>query len=43
MDLFMNIRDLMRYPIAIVSPEANALDAVNRMAAEKRGQYAGDQ
>lgn len=33
----MNIRDLMRYPIAIVSPEANALEAVKRMAAEKRG------
>ena len=35
--LFMNIRDLMRYPIDIVSPEANALEAVKRMAAEKRG------
>jgi CBS domain-containing protein len=33
----MKIRDLMSYPIATVRPEATVLEAVKRMAAEKKG------
>jgi CBS domain-containing protein len=33
----MKVRDLMSYPIATVPPEATVLDAIKRMAAEKKG------
>ena len=33
----MKVRDLMSYPIATVRPEATVLEAVKRMAAEKKG------
>jgi len=33
----MKVRDLMSYPIATVRPEAMVLEAVKRMAAEKKG------
>ena len=33
----MKVRDLMSYPIATVRPEATALVAIKRMAAEKKG------
>ncbi|MFZ2471808.1 MAG: CBS domain-containing protein [Methanothrix sp.] len=33
----MKVRDLMSYPIATVRPEATVLEAIKRMAAEKRG------
>lgn len=33
----MKVRDLMSYPIATVRPESTVLDAVRRMAAEKKG------
>ena len=33
----MKVRDLMSYPIATVRPEATVLEAVRRMAAEKKG------
>jgi len=33
----MKVRDLMSYPIATVPPEALVLDAIKRMAAEKKG------
>ncbi len=33
----MKVRDLMSYPIATVRPQATVLDAVKRMAAEKKG------
>jgi CBS domain-containing protein len=35
--LFMKVRDLMSYPIATVRPESTVLEAVRRMAAEKKG------
>jgi CBS domain-containing protein len=33
----MKVRDLMSYPIATVRPEATVLEAVLRMATEKKG------
>jgi len=33
----MKVRDLMSYPIATVRPEATVLEAIKRMAAEKKG------
>ncbi len=33
----MKVRDLMSYPIDTVPPEATVLEAVKRMAAEKKG------
>jgi CBS domain-containing protein len=33
----MKVRDLMSYPIATVRPEATVLEAVKRMAEEKKG------
>ncbi len=33
----MKVRDLMSYPIATVPPEATVLEAVKRMATEKKG------
>ena len=33
----MKVRDLMSYPIATVRPQATVLEAVKRMAAEKKG------
>lgn len=33
----MKVRDLMSYPIATVCPESTVLEAVRRMAAEKKG------
>ena len=33
----MKVRDLMRYPIATVTPEATVLEAIKRMVAEKKG------
>jgi CBS domain-containing protein len=33
----MKVRDLMSYPIATVLPEATVLEAIKRMAAEKKG------
>jgi CBS domain-containing protein len=33
----MKVRDLMSYPIATVRPEATVLEAIKRMATEKRG------
>ena len=33
----MKVRDLMSYPIATVTPNATVLEAINRMAGEKKG------
>ena len=33
----MKVRELMSYPIATVRPQATVLEAVKRMAAEKKG------
>jgi CBS domain-containing protein len=33
----MKVRDLMSYPIATVRPEAKVLEAIKRMAADKKG------
>jgi len=33
----MKVRDLMSYPIATVRPESTVLEAVKRMAAERKG------
>ncbi len=33
----MKVRDLMSYPIATVTPEATVLEAIRRMAGEKKG------
>ena len=33
----MKVRDLMSYPIATVTPEATAQEAIRRMAGEKKG------
>jgi CBS domain-containing protein len=33
----MKVRDLMSYPIATVPPEATVLEAIKRMATEKKG------
>ena len=33
----MNVRYLMSYPIATVDPEATVLEAIKRMASEKKG------
>jgi CBS domain-containing protein len=33
----MKVRDLISYPIATVRPEATVLDAIKRMAVEKKG------
>jgi len=36
-DIAMKVRDLMSYPIATVTPEATVMDAIRRMAGEKKG------
>ncbi len=33
----MKVRDLMSYPIATVTPDATVLEAIRRMAGEKKG------
>ncbi len=33
----MKVRDLMSYPVATVRPEVTVLDAIKRMAGEKKG------
>jgi len=35
--LAMKVRDLMSYPIATVRPEATVLEAIRKMAAERKG------